>query len=239
MKALCLREIKSFFGSPIGYLVIIVFLIVNGVFLWVLDGDYNIPQSGFADLSPFFFLSPWVFLFLIPAVTMRSFSEEIKQGTIELLLTKPLSPWQIVLGKFFGVLTLVFLAILPTLVYVWVLQEYLLAGQTFDLGSVIGSYLGLLFLGAAYVAMGLFASSLTSNQVVSFILAVLFCLFASYGLTLLDTVQALHGIGKLGIHAHFSSISRGVIDTRDLLYFISFSALFLSLTVFRINQLRK
>ncbi|WP_413512566.1 gliding motility-associated ABC transporter permease subunit GldF [Myroides odoratus] len=239
MKALCLREIKSFFGSPIGYLVIIVFLIINGLFLWVFDGNYNIPQSGFADLSPFFFLAPWVFLFLIPAVTMRSFSEEIKQGTIELLLTKPLSPWQIVLGKFLGVLALVVLAILPTIVYVWVLQEYILAGQTFDLGSVIGSYLGLVFLGAAYVSMGIFASSLTSNQVVSFILAVLFCLVASYGFSMLDTFKAFSGLSKLGVNAHFSSISKGVIDTRDLLYFISFSAVFLSLTVFRINQLRK
>jgi len=133
----------------------------------------------------------------------------------------------------------VVLAVLPTLVYVWVLQDNLLAGQVFDLGSVIGSYLGLMFLGAAYVSMGIFASSLTSNQVVSFILAVLFCLAASYGLSMLSGMQGLQSLGKLSINTHFSSLSKGVIDTRDLVYFSSFSALFLSLTVFRINQLRK
>ncbi len=239
MIAISLREIKAFFGSPIGYLVIGVFLVINGLFLWVFDGTYNIPQSGFADLSPFFFLAPWVFVFLLPAVTMRSFSEEIKQGTIELLLTKPLSVWSIVLGKFFGVLILTLLAILPTIVYPWVLQDYLLDGQVFDLGSVIGSYIGLVFLSGAYASIGIFASSLTNNQVISFIIAVLGCLFFSYGITVLQSVSALHWIGQFGINAHFNSISKGVIDTRDIIYFLSFTVLFLSFTVFRINQLRK
>ena len=121
MKSIALREIKSFFGSPIGYLVIAIFLLLNGLFLWVFDGEYNILQSGFADLSPFFTLAPWILIFLIPAVTMRSFSDEKKQGTIELLLTKPLSVWQIVNGKIGGSLVLIVIALLPTLVYVYVI----------------------------------------------------------------------------------------------------------------------
>ena len=121
MKAILLREIKSFFGSPIGYLVIAIFLLLNGLFLWVFEGDYNILNSGFADLTPFFTIAPWILIFLIPAVTMRSFSDERKQGTLELLLTKPLSVWQIVNGKFLGAMLLIIIAIIPTLIYVWVI----------------------------------------------------------------------------------------------------------------------
>ena len=156
MKSIALREIKSFFGSPIGYLVIAIFLLLNGLFLWVFDGEYNILQSGFADLSPFFTLSPWILIFLIPAVTMRSFSDEKKQGTIELLLTKPLSIWQIVNGKFLGALLLIVMAIIPTFIYVAVISNLGMPEGNIDMGSTIGSYFGLLFLIAAYSAIGIF-----------------------------------------------------------------------------------
>ena len=145
MKSILLREIKSFFGSPIGYLVIAIFLLLNGLFLWVFEGDFNILNSGFADLSPFFTLSPWILIFLIPAVTMRSFSDEQKQGTIELLLTKPISIWEIVGGKFFGALALIIIALLPTLIYVYVISSLGMPEGNIDMGSTIGSYFGLLF----------------------------------------------------------------------------------------------
>ena len=158
MKSIALREIKSFFGSPIGYLVIAIFLLLNGSFLWVFDGEYNILQSGFADLSPFFTLAPWILIFLIPAVTMRSFSDEKKQGTIELLLTKPLSVWQIVNGKFLGSFLLIVIALVPTLVYVYVIYGLGMPEGNIDMGSTMGSYFGLLFLIAAYTAIGIFTS---------------------------------------------------------------------------------
>ena len=150
MKSILLKEIKSFFGSSIGYLVIAIFLIINGLFLWIFDGQYNIMNIGFADLSPFFTLSPWILIFLIPAVTMRSFSDEKKNGTMELLLTKPLSVWQIVVGKFLGSFLLIIIAIIPTLIYVLVISTL---GSP-DYGSILGSYFGLLFLISGYTAIG-------------------------------------------------------------------------------------
>lgn len=174
MKAIILREIKSFFGSPIGYLVIAIFLIINGLFLWVFEGEYNILNTGFADLTPFFTLAPWILIFLIPAVTMRSFSDERKQGTLELLLTKPLSVWSIVNGKFIGAIALIILAIVPTFIYVFSISSLGLPEGNIDMGSTIGSYFGLFFLIAAYSAIGIFTSTLSDNQIVAFIVAVFF-----------------------------------------------------------------
>ena len=175
MKSIVLREIKSFFGSPIGYLVIAIFLIINGLFLWVFEGDYNILNTGFADITPFFTLAPWILIFLIPAVTMRSFSDEKKQGTLELLLTKPLSIWQIVNGKFLGALLLIVMAIIPTFTYVWVLYGLGTPEGNIDMGSTIGSYFGLLFLISGYSSIGIFTSTLSENQIVAFIISVLIC----------------------------------------------------------------
>lgn len=237
MKALLFREIKSFFGSPIGYLVIAVFLLLNGLFLWVFDGDFNILNSGFADLSPFFKLAPWILIFLIPAVTMRSFSDENKQGTIELLFTKPLSIWEIVGGKFLGAFFLIVLAILPTLVYVWVLSSLGKPVGSIDMGSTMGSYFGLLFLIAAYTAIGIFTSTLSDNQIVAFILAVLLCFVFYFGF---DGMASFFGensrfVAGLGMDFHFKSMSRGVIDTRDVIYFLSATFLFLSSTVYKLK----
>ena len=240
MKALLFREIKSFFGSPIGYLVIAIFLILNGLFLWIFDGEYNILNSGFADLSPFFTISPWILIFLIPAVTMRSFSDEMKQGTLELLLTKPLSIWQIVNGKFFGAMLLIVIAIIPTFIYVYVISSLGMPEGNIDMGSTIGSYFGLLFLISGYSAIGIFTSTLSENQIVAFLLAVFLCFFFYFGFdgiaTYLPSIENF--ISNLGMNGHFKSMSRGVIDTRDLLYFVSITILFLSLTVFKLKSLK-
>lgn len=235
MFAILKKEINSFFASPIGYLVIALFLVLNGLFIWLFKGDYNILESGFADMTPFFLLSPWILIFLVPAVTMRSFSDEKKQGTLELLLTKPISHLQIVLGKYFGALVLIILALLPTLLYIFALDNLKLDTNTLDYGSIIGSYIGLLFLVASYAAIGLFSSTLSDNQIVAFITAVFLCFFFYFGFEGLSNLTALP-IEQFGMEAHYNSISRGVLDTRDLLYFISISVFFIVLTQFNIQK---
>ena len=240
MKSIIVKEIKSFFGSPIGYLVIAVFLIGNGLFLWVFKGQYNILNSGFADLSPFFSLAPWILIFLIPAVTMRSFSDEKKQGTLELLLTKPLSLWQIVNGKFLGSMLLIVMAIIPTFIYVWVIFGLGSPEGNIDMGSTMGSYFGLLFLIAAYSAIGIFTSTLSENQIVAFIVAVFLCFFFYFGFesvaTIVPSIQGL--ISSIGMQDHFKSMSRGVIDSRDIIYFVSITVLFLSFTVYNLKSIK-
>ncbi|QIH37347.1 gliding motility-associated ABC transporter permease subunit GldF [Flavobacterium sp. Sr18] len=240
MKSIVLREIKSFFGSPIGYLVIAIFLIINGLFLWVFEGEYNILNTGFADLTPFFTLAPWILIFLIPAVTMRSFSDEKKQGTLELLLTKPLSIWQIVNGKFLGALLLIVMAIIPTFIYVAVISNLGMPEGNLDMGSTIGSYFGLLFLIAAYSAIGIFTSTLSDNQIVAFIVAVFLCFFFYFGFEGLASVipNISSVIASLGMQDHFKSMSRGVLDTRDILYFTSITVVFLSFTVYNLKSFK-
>ena len=240
MKSIVLREIKSFFGSPIGYLVIAIFLLLNGLFLWIFEGDFNILNSGFADLSPFFTISPWILIFLIPAVTMRSFSDEKKQGTIELLMTKPISIWEIVSGKFFGAFLLIVIAIIPTFIYVYVISSLGLPEGNIDMGSTMGSYFGLLFLIAGYTAIGIFTSTLSENQIVAFILSVFLCFIFYFGFQGVATfVKGFEDIiAAFGMDFHFKSMSRGVIDTRDVLYFVSISILFLSMTVYKLKALK-
>jgi ABC-2 type transport system permease protein len=239
MKSIILREIKSFFGSPIGYLVIAIFLISNGLFLWVFEGDYNILNTGYADLTPFFTLAPWILIFLIPAVTMRSFSDEKKQGTLELLLTKPLSIWEIVNGKFLGSLFLIVLAIVPTFIYVKVISNLGLPEGNIDMGSTIGSYFGLLFLIASYSAIGIFTSTLSENQIVAFIIAVFLCFFFYFGFQGISSLIPGDSIvSAFGMQDHFKSMSRGVIDTRDVIYFLSITVLFLSFTVYQLKSFK-
>ena len=230
------KELNSFFSSPIGYLVIAVFLLINGLFLWILKGDFNILNAGFADLNSLFFITPWVFFFLIPAITMRSFSDEYRLGTIEILKTKPLTDWHIVLGKYLGALILIILALIPTLIYVYSINKLGNPVGNIDVGSTIGSYIGLLFLASAYTAIGLFTSTLSNNQIVAFILAVIISFFMYYGFQALADLNILDGIQNLGMKEHFNSISRGVIDTRDIIYFISVSFFFLFLTKLKLNQ---
>ncbi|MBX2829205.1 MAG: gliding motility-associated ABC transporter permease subunit GldF [Flavobacteriaceae bacterium] len=236
MVALIKKEIRSFFSSPIGYLVIALFLVFNGLFLWVFGGNYNVFDAGFADLSPFFELAPWVLLFLIPAVTMRSFSEETKLGTLELLLTKPLGLRNIILGKYFGALLLIVIAIVPTLAYILTISQLGNPAGNWDVGSTMGSYFGLLFLAMAYTAIGIFASSLSKNQIVSFIIAVFLCFLLYFGFTGLSSGNSGLDIGNLGMETHFKSMARGVIDTRDLIYFLSVAFLFLMGTYLKLKK---
>jgi ABC-2 type transport system permease protein len=237
MNAILKREITSFFSSSMGYFVIAIFMIINGLFLWVFDGGYNILDNGFADLTSFFDLAPWVLLFLIPAVTMRSFSEEMKMGTLELLLTKPIALLDIVLGKFFGTLILIVLTLIPTLLYIITIDQLIAPNYEFDTGSLIGSYIGILLLIMAYTSIGIFASSLSNNQIVSFITGVFLCFLIYYGFEGLAGIsQNGEVLEKLGMKAHFKSISRGVIDTRDIIYFLSVSILFIALTKFKLRN---
>lgn len=240
MKSIVLREIKSFFGSPIGYLVIALFLIGNGLFLWVFESEYNILNTGFADLTPFFTLAPWILTFLIPAVTMRSFSDEKKQGTLELLLTKPIGLWEIVNGKFLGAFLLIVIAIIPTFIYVAVIWNLGSPQGNIDMGSTLGSYFGLLFLIGAYSAIGIFTSSISENQIVSFIIAVFLCFFFYFGFEGLASILPGFSsvISYFGMQDHYKSMSRGVIDTRDVIYFISIAVLFLSFTVFNLKSIK-
>src|SRR5690606_16376219 len=236
MFALLKKEIHTFFASVIGYLVIGVFLLLNGLFLWFFKGDYNIPDSGFADATPFFTLAPLIFIFLIPAVTMRSFSDEKKHGTLELLFTKPLSKFSIVVGKYLGAYFLILIALLPTLFYIYTLYALGNPVGNLDFGSTFGSYFGLLFLIAAYTAIGIYASTLSTNQIVAFIVAVFLCFFFYLGFNGLADVFSSHTISKLGMDMHYKSISRGVIDTRDILYFLSITLFFVILTVLALER---
>ena len=228
------REINSFFSSTIGYLVIAVFLVINGLFLWVFKGNFNILDSGFADLSPYFELAPWVLLFLIPAVSMRSFSDEMKMGTMELLLTKPISLKEIVLGKYFGAVILIVIAIIPTILYVFAISELGNPPGNWDVGSTIGSYIGLLFLVLAYTAIGIFSSTLSQNQIVAFIVAVFLCFALYYGFE--GFASSSINISNFGMKAHFDSVARGVLDTRDLIYFLSITIIFIVLTIFKLKK---
>jgi len=229
MFAILKKEIISFFASPIGYLVIGIFLITNGLFIWVFKGEFNIWDYGFADLSGYYFIAPWIFIFLIPAITMKSFSEEKKQGTLELLLTKPITNWQLVLGKFLGAFTLIILALLPTLLYIYTVYQLGNPIGNIDLGSAFGAYAGLLGIAMIYCAVGIFTSALSNNQIVSFILAVFVCFLMYYSFEALSDITSI-SIENFGIKAHFNSISKGIIDSRNIMYFFSVSFLFLYFT---------
>ncbi len=239
MKSILIKELNSFFSSPIGYLVIAVYLVINGLFLWVFKGEFNILHAGFADLNSYFFLAPWIFIFLIPAITMRSFSEEINTGTIEIIKTKPITNWEIILGKYFGALILVILAIIPTLIYVYSIFKLGNPVGNIEFGTTFGSFIGLLFLASAYTAIGVFSSTISKNQIVSFISAVFISFFLFYGFEALSSYNLLgnldYAIQNFGMSEHFNSISKGVIDTRDLIYFLSITCIFLVFTHFRIQ----
>lgn len=231
MFTLLKKEISSFLSSLIGYITITVFLLVIGLFMWVLETDSNVLENGYSNIDPLFVLAPWVFLFLIPAITMRSFADEKKAGTIELLLTRPLTDLQIILAKYFAGFILVLFSLLPTLFYYYSVHQLGNPAGNIDTGGMWGSYIGLLFLGSAFVSIGIFASAITDNQVVSFILAVFLCFFLFTGF---DFIASFSLFGKidniilaLGINSHYVSMSRGVVDTRDVIYFISLIAIFL------------
>ncbi len=240
MYSLYIKEIKVFLHSIIGYIVMGVFLSLTGLFLWVFPMSYNILDRGYADLGSFFGLAPIVFLLLIPAITMRSFAEEKRVGTMELLLTMPLGNRQIVLAKYLAAVTLLFIALLPTLIYVFSINALGYPQGNMDMGATWGSYLGLLFLGASFAAIGLFASLITDSQIVSFIVAVLLCFVIWLGFDFIYSFNIFGSFGliikSLGIEHHYSSISRGVIDTRDVIYFLSVIVLFLEISHLKLQS---
>ena len=234
MYSLLKKEITSFFGSLTGYVVVFVFLLATSLFLWVFPGNYNIPEGGYASLDGLFSLAPWVYLFLVPAVTMRMFAEEKRLGTMEVLLTRPLSVFQIVMAKFLAGLLLVSISLLPTLIYFYSVYTLGNPPGCIDTGGTWGAYIGLFFLAAIYVAIGLLASALTDNQIFAFILALFLSFLAYLGFDLVGSMQLPSAIQQLiisfGINEHYASISRGVVDSRDLIYFVSVVFLFLFLT---------
>lgn len=233
MLAILYKEITGFFSSLVAYITIAAFLIVTGLFLWVFP-ESSILNYGYAGMDSFFNIAPYIFMFLIPAITMRSLAEERKDGTFELLATRPVTDWDIVFGKFLASLSIVVLTILPTLIYYFSVYQLGITKGNVDTGAVIGSYLGLILLGSAFVSIGLFSSSIGKNQIIAFTVAVFLCFFSFSGFDSLSQLLSLQTVNTyltaLGINQHYQSISRGVLDTRDLIYFLSFSALFLILT---------
>lgn len=242
MLTLLRKEFNNFFASPMGYVVIGVFLLITGLFLWVFPGEYNVLDAGYANIDGLFYFAPWLYLFLVPAVTMRLFAEEKKTGTIELLFTHPISKISIVLSKYLAGVLLVLFSLLPTLLYffsVWLMGDPM---GNIDTGGTWGSYIGLFFLATVYVAIGLFASSLTDNQIIAFIVAAVISFFVYAGFDIISGLSSNGNneniISSLGVMSHYESMSRGVIDSRDIIYFVIISTLFLFLTKVLIERKR-
>ena len=242
MIALLRKEINVFLNSMVGFSVMATFLVLTNLMLWVIPCSFNIPEQEMATMEPFFFLAPWVLLLLIPAITMRSFAEETESGTIELLFTKPISDIQIISAKFLGALSIVVIAILPTLVAYYTVIAYGNPQGNIDHGATIGSYMGLIFLAAGYVAIGLFASCLTSSQIVAFVTTIVLCFLLFFAFHSLASFELLGTFDdfmlKLGIKFHYDHLSTGFIDSRDIIYFCALILSFLILTNFRLGMRR-
>lgn len=234
MFAIFKKEVRQFFSSLVGYIAITVFLLLLGLFLWIFP-DTNILDFGYANLDSYFSIAPYIFIFLIPAITMRSFAEEINTGTIELLATRPVTELQIVLGKYFAALLLVFFSIVPTLIYFYTVSRLAEPVGNVDTGGIMGSYFGLFFLGAVFVSIGIFCSAITSNQIVAFIIGVFLCLFIYLAFGYIAQFGVFVGkndyfVESLGLSAHYDAMGKGVIDSRDVIYFVSIISLFILFT---------
>jgi ABC-2 type transport system permease protein len=239
MWSICKKELQQFFSNLTGYITIILFLLVNGLFLFVLP-DSSIFDFGYASLDKFFELAPWILLFLVPAVTMRTLADEFKGGTFEILQTRPLTKWQIVLGKYFSILIVLLFVILPTIIYI-ITIKMLSAQGGIDSGGILGSYIGLFFLAAVFAAIGLCCSGFTNNAVVAFLISAFTCLVLYFGFNALSRLPFFtngtdYYTEMLGIDFHYRSISRGVMDSRDIIYFVSIIFLFLLITVKNLHK---
>lgn len=231
MKAIYLKEIRGFFSSLSGYLIICIFLLVSGLFVFVFDGEFNVLNYGFADLTPFFLLIPWLLMFLIPAICMRSFTVERELGTLEILLTRPISIRGLIGGKFLAAFTLIVLALIPTLIYVITVGELGTTTYNIDLGSTFGSYLGALLLALSYTAISIFASTITKNQIVAFLVAAMICFAMYFGFEgIAGYMSSDTFLASLGMKYHYESMARGVLDTRDVIYFLSVGVFFFALS---------
>ena len=233
MWSICKKELQQFFSNLTGYIAIILFLLVNGLFLFVLK-DSNIFDFGYATLDKFFELAPWILLFLVPAITMRLLADEFKSGTFEILQTRPLTKWQIVLGKYFSILIVLVFVILPTFIYVFTIKKLSVQGGI-DSGGITGSYIGLFFLAAVFAAIGLCCSGFTNNAVVAFLVSAFACLILFFGFSALSKLSFFtngldYYIEMLGINFHYRSISRGVVELRDLIYFLGLIIVLLLIT---------
>jgi ABC-2 type transport system permease protein len=234
MLAIFKKEINQFFSSVTGYVAIILFLLANGLLLFVFP-ETSLLDTGYANLDPLFNLAPLIYLLLIPAITMRCFADEFKSGTMELLSTKPLTGWQIVMGKFWGSMVIVLISLVPTIVYYFAVRQLSVDAQQLDTGGIIGSYIGLLLLGATFTATGIWSSSLTNNAMIAFLIALFTCFILFNGFDAISKIPAFSSgadyyLQMAGIKFHYTSISRGVIDSRDMVYFISIIGLMLYLT---------
>lgn len=234
------KELRYFFSNATGYIVIGLFLLVTGLFLWIIPGEYNVLDSGYAQVDGLFMLAPWLFLFLCPALTMRLFAEEKQSRTWDLLQTAPVKRYQIVLGKYLAGWILGIIALLPCSVYYFSVSYIAEPVGNIDGGAFWGAFIGLFFLVGINCAIGTFASSLTHNQITAFIIAMALCFICFYGFDLLSSFftdgEIVANIQSLGFHAHYKSVSRGVIDSRDIIYFLSVSALFLLLTTWQVDR---
>lgn len=236
------KEINSFFSSLTAYIVMAVFLTTIGLLLWVFPNS-SVLNYGYADLGTFFNLTPYILIFLIPAITMRSFAEEFKNGTIELLLTKPLTDIGLVLGKFLANVLVVFLMLVPTLVYYYSVYQLGNPVGNIDAGAVFGSYVGLILLAAVFVAVGVWASSLTDNQIVAFVLGVFVCFLLYVGIGAIGSLDvwgsASYLLSWLALDQQYADLGRGLIDSRNVVYLLSIAALFIWLTIGRIAAKRR
>lgn len=233
MRQILIKEINSFLNSLIAYIIIAVFLTATGLLIWVFP-ETSIIDYGFADMSSFFSLTPYIFMFLIPAITMRMFSEERRNGTMELLLTRPLRDSDIILGKYLAGVALVLFSIVPTFLYYFTISHLGNPPGNIDTAGVMGSYFGLFLLGSAFTAIGIFSSSFTENQVTAFIIAVFLCFLLYFGFNAISSIGGLSAfaiaIDGLGMMYHYNAMSKGLIDLRDLVYFLSVIAVMLLLT---------
>lgn len=227
------KELNSFLNSLIAYVVISVFLTGIGLLMWVFP-ETSVLEYGYADMETLFALGPFVFMFLIPAITMRMFAEEKRAGTLELLLTKPLSDWQIIFGKYFSAVLLVLLALLPTLIYYYSIHQLGNPVGNVDTAGVMGSYVGLILLGCVFVAIGIFASLISTNQIVSFVIAVFLSFILYSGLESLAAIDVWGRFSlfleQLGLAYHYRALSKGLIDSRNVLHLLSVAAIMLLLT---------
>jgi ABC-2 type transport system permease protein len=231
MRAIYLKELRGFFSSLSGYLVICIFLLVSGLFVFVFDGEFNVLNYGFADLTPFFLVVPWLFMFLIPAICMRSFTVERELGTLEIVLTRPISIRSLIGGKYLAALTLILLALIPTVLYVLTVGELGTSSYNIDLGSTLGSYLGTILLALSYTAIALFSSTITKNQIVAFLGAALLCFTMYFGFEgIAGYVSSDSLLTSFGMKYHYESMARGVLDTRDVIYFVSVAVFFFALS---------
>lgn len=234
MWPVCIKEFRQFFSSLTGYIALVVFLLLSGLFLFVFP-DTNVFDFGYASLSEFFDLAPWILLLLVPAITMRSFADEFKSGTYEILQTRPITRWQLVAGKYMGAVLVVWIALLPTFIYVLSIRQLAASGGV-DMGGMIGSYIGLFFLAAVFTAIGICCSSFTQNAVVAFLISAFACFLVYNGFSAISRIPALEAgadyyIEMLGIDFHYKSMARGVLDSRDLIYFFSVIFLFLAIAL--------